>query len=360
MIKKYGLFLLPLVVIFPSLAQEPIDLSSSDIERLGIEFAAVANLGRESGTRFPGIVVTSPNSTSIANSSFAGTLSQWHVNPGDAIEAGSAIATIRSSDLLTQQNLWLQSNAAAEQASIEVERDTRLHALGIVSKQRLEQSERGLEAAEIELAGNSLLLEQAGFHAESLASLLRDRENLGSYQVRAPESGVLTHRSYNAGEVVASYSEVASIQQTGAIWLAAEIPARLAQSLAPGFKLSLAGSNEVLTVQQKDFVVNELTQTTEVLASFDTAVSYMPGQILTLILPPAASGVLVPASAVVHSGDARTVYVRIPNGVEARDLQLVPAGADYLAREGIRVGESVVVTGAAAIKGMQFGLGQSE
>ena len=360
MTKKYGLFLLSLIMTYPCLAQESIILSDGDIDRLGIQFADVTELGLQSGSRFPAIVVTSPNATSLVNSSFGGTLSQWHADPGDPIEAGTPIATIRSAQLLEQQNLWLQSNAASEQASFALDRDRQLLELGIVSQQRLEQTQRSFEQAQIELASNAALLELAGFQGQSLNTLLRDRSDLGSYQVRAPESGVLTHRSYSVGEVVGSYEEIASIQQTAALWLASEIPARLAQNLEPGFKLSLANTGEELTVQQKDFVVDEDTQTTEVLAEFDTASNYRPGQILTIIVPPATSGVLVPADAVVHSGNIRTVYVRTNDGVQARNLQLEPAGANYLAREGIRAGDTVVVTGTAAIKGMQLGLGQSE
>ncbi len=360
MIRKVSLFLLPLIAIQPSLAQEPIDLSDSDINRLGIEFAAVSNLNSSSGSRFPGIVVSSPNAISRINSSYGGTLSQWHIDPGDTVEAGTAIATISSAELLMQQNTWLKSHSASVQASIELERDRRLLELGIVSQQRVEQAERNFEQAQIELASNQAQLELAGFRREALELLQRSKADLGSYQVRAPNTGVLTHRSFGTGEVVASYEEIASIQQSEAVWLATEIPARLAQRLVPGFKLSLAESNTEITVQQKDFVVNQNTQTTEVLASFESAMNYMPGQILTLILPPAESGVLVPASAVVHSGDVRTVYVQVPSGVEARDLELEPAGANYLARTGIRIGEYVVVTGAAAIKGMQLGLGLDE
>ena len=360
MTKKYSLFLLPLIMIYPCLAQESIILSDGDIERLGIQFAYVTELGLQSGSRFPAIVVTSPNASSLVNSSFSGTLSQWHADPGETIEAGAPIATIRSAELLAQQNLWLQSNAASEQANFALGRDRQLLELGIVSQQRLEQTQRGFEQAQIDLASNAALLALAGFQGQSLDALLRDRSDLGSYQVRASESGVITHRSYSVGEVVASYEEIASIQQPTALWLAAEIPARIAQNLEPGLKLSLASTGEELTVQQKDFVVDEDTQTTEVLAEFDTATSYRPGQILTVIVPPARAGVLVPADAVVHSGNARTVYVRTSSGVQARNLQLEPAGADYLAHAGIRAGDTVVVTGTAAIKGMQLGLGQSE
>jgi len=360
MTQKYGLCLLPLMMIYPCFAQESIVLSDGDIARLGIQFTEVTEIDLQAGSHFPAVVVTSPNATSRVNSSFSGTLSQWHLDPGEAVEAGTPIATVRSTELLDKQSLWLQSNATTEQASFELDRDRRLLELGIVSQQRLEQTRRRFAQAQIDLASHAALLELAGFQEASLGTLLRERSDLGIYQVRAPVAGVLTHRNYSVGEVVASFEEIASIQQTASLWLAAEIPARLAQNLEPGFKLSLANTREQLTVQQKDFVVDEETQTTEVLAAFDADSNYRPGQIVTLVIPAASSGVLIPADAVVHSGNTRTVFVQNANGVQVRDLQLEPAGENYLARAGIRTGERVVITGTAVIKGMQLGLGQSE
>ncbi len=83
----------------------------------------------------------------------------------------------------------------------------------------------------------------------------------------------------------------------------------------------------------------------------------LPGQLVTLRLAAGSTGVLVPADAVVRTGDASIVYVRQPGGVEARTLQLRVHGSDYLAESGVSAGEEVVVRGAALLKGIQLGLG---
>jgi len=70
--------------------------------------------------------------------------------------------------------------------------------------------------------------------------------------------------------------------------------------------------------------------------------------------------VLVPASAVVHTGDETSVFVRTATGVEIRQLELRPVGSHYRAQHGISVGEELVVSGAALLKGMQLGLGGGE
>ncbi|MDP2283257.1 MAG: efflux RND transporter periplasmic adaptor subunit, partial [Pseudohongiella sp.] len=103
-------------------------------------------------------------------------------------------------------------------------------------------------------------------------------------------------------------------------------------------------------------------QTLGILAEFDAdnSAPMLPGQLVTLILPPADRGVRVPAEAVVHAGEETTVYVRTTNGAEARVLQLTPSGRHYIAADGLRVGEEVVVQGTAVLKGIQLGLGGTE
>jgi len=357
---KHGIFFLQMMIAMPIVAQEQLALSAGDITRLAIAFAPVMGPDQQTGSRFPATVVISPNATSIINSSFGGTLLEWHANPGDQLAQGAAIASIRSIELLNIQSQWLAIDSELELASFEVERDQRLFEQGIVSEQRLQQTRNKFQQIQYEHVGYAEQLQHAGFERSALDALRQGNTSLGVYQVRAPVSGVLTHRAYTTGAIVGAYAELASLQQNNAIWLSAEIPARLAAQLPIGFELGLEGSADMLIVRHKDLVVEEMTQTVEVLAEFTNNVSYQPGRILTLVLPPQGDGVLIPANAVVHSGDSTTVYVRTPEGVEIRRLTLEPAGFDYLARSGIRAGEEVVIRGTAALKGMQLGLGQSE
>jgi hypothetical protein len=69
---------------------------------------------------------------------------------------------------------------------------------------------------------------------------------------------------------------------------------------------------------------------------------------------------LVPGDAVVHSGDNTVVFVRTVDGVEARVLDLEPAGSNYVAGPQLRVGDQLVIQGASVLKGVQLGLGQDE
>ncbi len=113
-------------------------------------------------------------------------------------------------------------------------------------------------------------------------------------------------------------------------------------------------------LKYKNAAVNPTTQMVDIMAALEQPQTSLPGQTLMLTLPPLARGVLVPAAAVTHSGNATTVYVRSENGVEARVVALLPMGNHYLATGGIFPGEELVVEGTALLKGIQLGLGGGE
>lgn len=352
------LFLAVLIpaLALPALAQETIALSEQDIARLDIVFAPLRPSGEGAGAAFPATVVTPPDAVAAVSALYGGVLERWLVLPGEEVEAGSVLAHVRSPAVLDLQSEWRTASAAVEEARFELDKDRSLFEQGLVSGQRLNRAERNYERALIALRNAREKLGRAGLEVAEDAAAEQAFEP-GLYLVRAPTAGVLTHRAEAAGAPVEAGTHLASLNVGGNPWVSALIPARLAQPLRAGQILGLAGDEASLVLRQKDFEVDAATQTVEILAEFEGPVDYLPGQILSVRLPSPGEGVLVPASAVVHSGDEITVYLRAPDGVEARTVELTPAGEAYLAAAGLRAGEQVVVQGAAVIKGIQLGLG---
>ena len=153
---------------------------------------------------------------------------------------------------------------------------------------------------------------------------------------------------------------VATLQADSELWLEAAVPAVLAASLEVGDRLQLTDTDRTAILKYKNAAVNPTTQMVDIMAALEQSQTALPGQTLMLTLPPLARGVLVPAAAVTHSGNATTIYVRSENGIEARAVALLPMGNNYLATGGISPGEELVVEGAALLKGIQLGLGGTE
>lgn len=349
------------VLVAPLAAAEVrIVLQPEDIARLGIAFAPVASSAAGVGARLPATVISSPEGVSTLNLPFGGAIEVWHVTPGTEVKPGQPLVQIRSQEVLQAQQDWMAAVTAEETARFEREKSERLLAEGVVSAQRVQQARRAHEQTAFAVRAAADNLRRAGFDARGLAALRSKGEGLGRYTLGAPGAGVVTRRSGAAGDFVAANSAIVRLRPGGTDWVRLHAPARAVAGLAPGQTLKVSGSGETLVVRQRDRSVEDGSQTLEVLAEFARESALLPGQVITVELPAPAGGVLVPAAAVVHSGEEASVFVRTAAGIEARRIDLLPLGADYLASAGVQVGEEVVVRGAAVLKGIKAGLGRNE
>ncbi len=359
--KSFPLFLLLITLgASPLLRAQTLDLSQEDIERHGIKFAPVAGLDARTGTQVPASVINSPQRQSAIIAPYAGTLENWRVAPGAEVAAGTVLASLRSQQIVDIQQQWLAANTLLAQADFERQKDQQLFAAGIIAAQRLKQTKAAYSRARFQQAALTEKLQQAGFSPAGLKQLRSGDISPGIYFIIAALDGRLGQKDFDTGDYIPANSRVAALQESTLPWIRAQIPTSLAGKLQVGQTLSLQATNDRLTLKQKDLQVNLSTQTLEILAEFNQPTTLMTGQIVALVLPPNESGVLVPASAVVHTGGETSVFVRTPTGVEVRKLALRPVGSHYLAQHGVSIGEELVVSGAALLKGMQLGLGGGE
>lgn len=356
-----SLALAALLLLSPiSFSQEFIPLAEVDMARLGIVFAPLSSPDRQSGNRFPATVVSSPEQVADIVVPFRGAIVRWHVAPGATVGSDQVLADIHSQEVHQLQKNWLTAWSAVSQAEHEAERDQLLFDKGIIAQRRLAESEHILQQARFELNGFTGILAQAGFDRQSLEELVDRPERMGIYALRSPGHGVLTARHYSVGQHMEKYQVAGSLGTGGQPWLQANIPVRYAGSIDPGRSLGIDGSPASAIVKYRELIVNEASQTITLLAEFNSPVDFIPGMILNLVLPVDENKILVPGDAVVHNGDNTVVYLRTADGVEARTVRLEPAGSNYIAGEELRVGDQVVIQGAAILKGIQLGLGQDE
>lgn len=357
--KRYNLVLL--VLFSPALfAQENIAISDDDIIRMGIVFEVVQALDNNAGARFPATIINSPDSIANLSGRYSGVIEKWHLNSGSAISTGQIIASIRSPEILSVQNEWIAAISAQDNAQFELHKDEALFEQGVISQQRLLQtrtrSQQTMFAQQIWRAQLSL----AGFNEMRLDALRENGSGLGSYFLIAPNTAILTQRMGAVGDYVEANAPLAFLNSGERRWVSIHVPGRFATTVDIGQTLVVANSGETLVLRQKDFLIDSSNQTIELFAEFNNSSAFTTGQIISVVLPPSRQGILVPDRAVVHSGNSATIFVRTNTGVEARELDLLSVGADYLAESGLRVGETIAIQGSAILKGIQLGLGSNE
>lgn len=353
--------LIILALCTPALfAQENIAISDADISRMGIVFAVVQAMDNNSGARFAATVINSPDSVTTLSARYSGVIEQWQHSSGDVGSAGQTLATIRSPEILGVQNDWIAASAAADSAQFELRKDQVLFDQGVISQQRLIQTRNRAQQAAFTQMSTRAQLTLAGFNEARLNALRENGTGLGTYFLVAPAGAVLTQRMGNVGDYVDANTSLALLNSGERRWVSIHVPGRFTADMAIGQTISVAGTGQTLTLRQKDFAIDSSNQTIELFAEFDGETSFTTGQIVSVVLPPSRMGMLIPDRAVVRSGNVATIYVRTDSGVEARELDLLSVGADYLAETGVRAGEMIAIQGSAILKGIQLGLGGGE
>jgi cobalt-zinc-cadmium efflux system membrane fusion protein len=338
-------------------AADVIELTQEDAIKLGVQFESVRSINDAMGIELPAQVIAPLDEGSHAYSLVDGVISDWRASSGDRVLEGEIIARIASNVAGDLQAQWLDADASLSAARLEASRSERLFENGVIAERRLQQVQLALAHAESREASNRRALEQLGFDASSIDRLAESKANLGYALLRAPREGLLVHRARSVGEPVGVGDKIAEFQSSSAKWVSVILPAALADTLGNSTKLSLMPTGETLTLRERDYSIDTLTQTIELYAEFDTEVNYPLGSLIDVFVLPSESGVLVPASAIVYTEGNNYVYVKTVNGVTPRQLDLIPIGRDYLVHSGLRAGEQIAVSGTALLKGMQLGLG---
>jgi len=334
-------------------------VSEEQIELLGIQFAPVRVVDHTTGHHVPATVINSPLAATSVTALFDGILDEWRAAPGEALEKGQVVARLSSQSLLDLQNRFIAARAEVQRAQFEYQKDQRLFESGVIAETRLQKSRQRFETARSNLSAHQQHLTAAGFSPEQTAQFIEQTIPLGVYSLRAPVSGHLAQRHFRTGDYVEAKALVASLQSAQAAWVHARIPVSLAKPLNIGQALVLS-SGEQLILRQKNIEVNQSNQLLDIYAEFDTQAPFYAGQLVTLILPGAQEGVLVPASAITRSGSDTRVYVKHAGRIETRSLALEALGDSYLAKSGLQPGELIAIKGTAALKGIELGLGGGE
>lgn len=351
-----GLLTLLLGFSATSHAQQQLPLDSATEHRLGLVFTRLGAPDQQAGAVVPGQVTSSPLEQSAVVALHGGVLDSWAVAPGDVVAEGDLLGLVRSPAVLALQQGWREARAADALTATALQRDQRLFDDGVISESRLLQTQRERQASQAALDAAAAQLTSVGFGNTERDALVQSSAQLGFYRLTARHAGRVSHLQVRPGQAVVEGAPLVELA-SDTLWVSAEVPARLAATLEPGQLLGIERSGVTLTLRQRDQGIDSTTQTVGILAEFDAPADFLPGQLVNLVLPSMATGVLVPADAVVRNGDQTSVYVRSTGGVESRVLQLQVLGSDYLATSGIAIGEEVVIRGAALLKGIELGLG---
>ncbi|WP_213271941.1 efflux RND transporter periplasmic adaptor subunit [Hyphomonas sp.] len=264
---------------------------------------------------------------------------------GDHVEAGDALATIRSSVERAEAEAFIAreraANAEVNRAKLILNRTRTLADRGVASQAALDEARAVFQVAEA-------VLEAAT--AERMAISARNNE----FTIRAPMAGRVLVRPIDNGQVISTETTLFQLGSSGRVELQADVDETYADALQPGMaaRAALSGSDRVFQAR-----LLEISPRVDA-ATGGRLVKFVPNEVMdiplgrsvdiTIVVEVLEAGVSVPRQALVDAGTQPKVYLVDREGrVQARAVRIADwPSLNAIVETGLTSGDRVVLTPA--------------
>ncbi len=349
-----------LILAFTCVAQaEEIRLAPIEIENLGIRFEKLSPAAGAAGIEATAVVVLPSSGDAVIGTLQTGLLTRLAANIGDEVVEGQVLAELRSPEFISLQREFLEALNNQRLAQSEYERDAQLHAEGIISARRLQETKTRQAVAAAALNEHRQLLRFTGMRDTDIRSLENRQRLLDSLLIRAPFSGVIAERMASTGEQLDPMSPIYRLVDLSELWLDINVPQEKLALVRAGARVDVVSNNvshsaKVTTVGRS---IEQATQSAIVRAKLDAgATGLLPGQFVAVrIIIDAATTKThgVPAAAITRSGTASYVFVRTAAGVDVTEVTVtgISDGVAYIIGN-LGQDDAIATNGISALKAL--------
>lgn len=269
-----------------------------------------------------------------------------------------------SREELEQDNTKLRTaEAELQEARLRTARATQLLPISPEVRSANEEALNKLRSSESDLAAMRQQLILFGLSPARIDSLRSPSQITSEWAVPAPQSGIVTTRSINVGQIVEANKELLQIADLSTVWVIAQVYERDIAWLSVGTGATITSDafpNRVFRahITYIDPQIDEATRTAKVrveVANGNRALKL--GMYVRVALGQAGGSErtvpVVPASAVQTIDDRQIVFVATndPNSFELRPVRLGKETAGkYEVLEGLTVGDRVVTSGSFMLR----------
>lgn len=330
-------------------------VATAQLQSLGIQTTPLQSQAESIRTSFPAQVVIPPNAEQVISSPVTGLVSQLLVQPNQIVRVDAPLIRIASPELGQLQLQLLQANTRATLARQAAKREQDLFNEGLIAQRRVQEAQAALQDAEATLAQSKTALRLSGMSMATINQIASTGNPQDSLVLTATQAGVVTEIKAKPGQRIDSTMPLMHLAQTGTLWLEIQVPATESTNWAVGTKLKVQGRDITAQLMSSSAVVTSGSQMVVMRALVQgKAGQVRPGELLTVELPVAvmAGAWDLPLSAVAHDGAQAYVFVRTPDGFEARSVKVSASSAQRVRIQGpVKAGEEVAVSGVVALKG---------
>jgi membrane fusion protein, heavy metal efflux system len=339
-------------------------MTALQLKNLGIKTSALQASNNNTSQAYPAEVVVPVDQIRVVSTAHAGLMNQLTVTAGQAVKRGQVLAQISSSELVTMQREYLQSQSQWRLAKQSLDRDAALFKDGIIAEKRLQASQSAYRETQALQDEQRQLLKLSGVSDNAIGRL----QNKGNFQngvaLTAPISGVVLDVMVAQGQRVDSTMPLLKIAQLNPLWVEVHVPLTEIKksNIQKGALVNIKGfdaSGKVIAMLPS---MRSQDQTAIVRASiYQGANNLFPSQMVDATIAPANIGensFNVPTGAIINHQKRNLVFVQTAKGFEAREVQVINAQGSMSSVTGAMTGtEKIATSGTAAIKASWLGMG---
>jgi len=350
---------LSLLLLFPLVVHaSPIKLTPLQVKSLGIQTASLTRHAGSLSTGMPATVVIPDGQTRVVAAPLAGLVLETRAAEGEPVRRGQVLARLSSPELIGLQGGLAQAATALSLAQDSARRDEGLLREGIIPESRARASAAALAQARAALNAQRAALRAQGLNNDALSHAERGEGFASEITLSAPISGVVMARQVTLGSRVEAATALYTIANLNPLWIEIDAPADVAARVKIGMKVDLPGRH-LQGVVLRVLPAAGAAQTVRIRARLDNSDAILrAGQSVSARIEGLGGGQewRLPVKAVVREGAKSYVFVRRPDGFEARQITVLSQSANTVSLAGeFKDGELVAVGGIAALKSVWLG-----
>ena len=325
----------------------------------------------------PGTITPDADRIARVPARVVGTVSEMRRRLGDAVRKGEVVAVLDSREVADAKSEYLTALVQAELQKTNFERQQKLLASQAASEATFQSARAAFMENRLRVDLARQKLSALGLDAAEVASAQKRDETspnastLRQYELRAPLSGRIVERRVDVGTAVGKEGDPAdlyTVADLSSVWIELSVPTGDLAQVAEGARVTVTPSRDRSGRHEEGKVIfvspllNAETRAARVVVALPNAgMAWRPGTYVTAEIEIAQDRVAmrVPRSAFQTVEGKRVVFVRRPDGFEARAVELGRSDDDaFEVVSGLNPGEDIAVANSFLLKA-EFAKGEA-
>lgn len=352
-------------------AEGAIHLSAAQIEAANVEVAVVQTGSLARRLSVPGIVTLNADRVARIPAKVVGTVAELRKRLGDEVAEGEVIAVLESREVAEAKSEYLAAMVNFDLQKTLFEREQSLWEKKITAEQQFLKARATFTEAQLQadlarqkLSALDIDEQEAVALREPSVTTLRQKE------ISSPIAGLVVERLVDLGSPVGGEGqakELYVVADLSSVWVELTVPTSHIDGIREGQKVVISvGGTDKRTDGKIIFIsptLDQETRSARVIAAIDNQeLAWRPGSFVSaeIITEEEPVDLAVPQAALQRLEGSQVVFVRTPEGFEAREIKLGRSDA-HMAEivSGLEPGESIAVENSFILKA-ELGKGEAE